>query len=199
MKINIKLTPVDERGWTHWIAPVLVVAVIVVIGVRILTQSHALSSPAIVVAPPKQEITNANNGQNVRVRPGTDVVVDLSSVYWAPGTPPAGQSEQSTGVWQNFSTSVPTVLSLVGNPSYSRTQSTTSAAYNLTSIQSYKALIKGRSTVKASSITTFVCGSGIACPALAHANYFSATVVVAGKPVTTTPKCTPKPGSVCPD
>lgn len=202
MKRHIKLTPLNERGWSHWIAPVLVVALVVVVGVRILTQSHALSAPAttpsVVVAPAKQRITNANNGQTITVRPGTDLVVDLSNVYWVEGTVPAGQSEASMSEWQNFSSSTPTVLSLVGKPAYTLVRSTTSADFNGTSSQTYKALSKGTTTIKASSITEFVCGRGIACPTIAKANYYSVTVHVAGKAVVSSPTCKPKPGYACP-
>jgi|GEM_PF-4057701 hypothetical protein len=199
MKKHLKRTSFDEHGWAHWIVPAVVVIMIAVIGVKVLTQSHAISTPAVVVAPAKQEITNSSNGKTVKVRPGIDLVVDLSNIYWAEGTPPAGKTETSMSKWQNFSSSVPTVLALQGKATYTLTKSTTSAAYNGTSTQTYRALAKGTAIVKASSISEYVCGAGIACPSLAIANYYTVTIKVAGKAVTPSPTCTPKPGYVCPD
>jgi len=144
-------------------------------------------------------ITNANNDTTVSVAAGTRLVVNLSSLYWPLGSPPAGQTEQSTGNWQSFSTSNTNSLRLVGATTYSLTKSSSNpGAYNGTSKQIYQTWARGASVVEAKSITNPVCGAGITCPRFAVANSYKVTVDITGSSKAPNPGCTPRPGYACP-
>lgn len=199
MKRYRHIYTLSEDGWVHWLVPALVIIIVALVGLKLLTQSHAENQTTVNTAPKTVEISNASNGTTIHLKAGTGLVVNLTSLYWPPLSPPAGHSESSTGPWQNFTSSNHFTMKIIGDPVYTRTDSTTDpGAINISSEQAYQAVWKGTSTIEAESITQRVCGAGIDCPTYAFANHFTVTVDVTGSVKGTLPGCVPQPGYACP-
>jgi len=186
----MKMRKLNSQGVTHIVLPLVAIFVTVAVGTYFLVASHAdtpdtTATTDATAASPTVNLTNANNNQTLNVKLGQTVQVELSNTFWPEGSVPAGKSETTTSWWNNFASSNTRVLATPHTGTITKQSGKYQKVADLgvkevigSSLHSFTAVGPGSATITASSETTYVCGAGVGCPALAVVNHFGVTIVV---------------------